>query len=77
MPYIESGPIKRIHINGSLLRKKLKACKPIAIRVRGKVKRASEVVIDGSSMLVYRPKSPLSGTTAVLWIQTKAKVYYT
>lgn len=75
MATIRKGTIKRIHINGALLRKKLKASKPVSIRTRGKVRRASEVLVAGSSRLIYRPKSPLS-SGAILWIETTAEVNY-
>lgn len=75
MPNLRQGTIKRIHINGSLLRKHLKAAKPISIRNRGEVKRAAEVLVHGPSRLVYRPRSPLA-SGAVLWIETIAEVDY-
>lgn len=75
MPTIKRGALTRIHVNGALLRKKLKASKPISIRNRGKVKRASVVWVDGPSCFVYHPRNPLS-SGAVLWIETKAPVLY-
>ena len=76
MPTIKQGTIKRIHINGALLRKHSSASKPISIRNKGKVRRASDVLIHGASRLVYRPRNPLS-SGAVLWIETLAEVDYT
>lgn len=75
MTTLKQGTIKRIHINGALLRKKLKASKPISIRAGKKVRRASEALVHGSSRLVYRPRNPLS-SGAVLWIETTAEVDY-
>lgn len=72
---IKAGTIKRIHVNGALLRKHLKASKPVSIRHKGKVLRAAEVQMFGSSKLVYKPTAPLS-SGAVLWIETKAEVEY-
>lgn len=75
MPILKKGNIKRIHINGALLRKKLKAAKPISIRARGLVRRAADVVVYGPSRLVYSPDKPLS-SGAVLWIETTEEVWY-
>lgn len=75
MATIKQGTCKRIHVNGALLRKKLKAAKPISIRTRGHTLRASLVHINGPSRLVYAPASPLS-SGAVLWIETIAEVDY-
>lgn len=76
MSTLRQGTIKRIHINGALLRKHSVASKPISIRNKGKVCRASDVLIHGTSRLVYRPRTPLS-SGAVLWIETVAEVDYT
>lgn len=76
MPTLRQGTIKRIHINGALLRKHLIASKPISIRNKGEVRRASDVIIHGTSRFVYRPRTPLS-SGAVLWIETLAEVDYT
>jgi len=75
MPTIKAGTIKRIHINGALLRRKLKASKPISVRAGGKVRRASDVLVRGFSRLVYRPHKPLS-SGAILWIETTGDVWY-
>lgn len=75
MPRLKQGTIKRIHINGALLRKRLKASKPISIRTSKKVGRSNHVLIHGPSRLVYEPGRPLS-SGAVLWIETTAEVNY-
>lgn len=76
MGILRAGTIKRLHVNGALLRKHLKASKPISIRHKKKVHRASEVLIHGPSRWVYRPKKPLS-SGAVMWIETTAEMMYT
>lgn len=76
MPTLRKGTLKRIHVNGALLRKKLKASKPLSIKTRGKTMRASSIYIDGPSWLVYQPKHPLS-SGAVLWVETDEEVTYT
>lgn len=76
MPILKKGTIKRIHVNGALLRSGTKAKKPIALRHKGKVKRASEVVVYGPSRMVYRPTAPLRGTTARVWVETEEEVWY-
>lgn len=75
MPTIKHGTIKRIHINGALLRKHRKASKPVTIRNRGRTLRASTIYIDGPSRLLYNPTRPLSNG-AVLWIETLGEVDY-
>lgn len=78
MPLIRKGLIKRIHINGALLRqakKGRKAVKPISIQTSKGAKIARTVAIDGPSRLVFSPNHRLS-SGAVLWIETKAEVRY-
>jgi hypothetical protein len=75
---LHEGLIKRIHINGALLReakKGRKAVKPISIQNSKGVKIASMVNIKGPSRLVFSPNKRLS-SGAVLWIETKAEVEY-
>lgn len=75
---IRKGLIKRIHINGALLRqakKGRKAVKPISIQTSKGVRITRTARINGVSKLVFRPNKPLS-TGAVLWIETKAEVDY-
>lgn len=80
MATLKAGTVKRIHINGALLRKHLKAAKPISIRTRKdrrmQVLRAADILVMGPSRLVYEPKKPLS-SGAVLWIETTSEVMYT
>lgn len=78
MKTIKKNLIKRIHINGALLREAKrgrKAVKPISIQTSKGVKIASECAIRGPSTLIFRPNRRLS-SGAVLWIETKAEVSY-
>lgn len=78
MQTIRKGLIKRIHINGALLReakKGRKAVKPISIQTSKGAKIAKSVNVDGPSRLVFSPNRRLS-SGAVLWIETKAEVSY-
>jgi hypothetical protein len=75
---IRKGLIKRIHINGALLRQSKqgrKAVKPISIQTSKGAKIARSVLVDGPSHLVFSPDKRLS-SGAVLWIETKAEVKY-
>lgn len=75
---IKKGLIKRIHINGALLREAKrgrKAIKPISIQTSKGVKIAKRVEIDGRSALVFSTDKRLS-SGAVLWIETRAEVKY-
>lgn len=78
MTILKKGTIKRIHINGALLReakKGRKAVKPISIKTSKGTKIAKDVFIDGKSRLVFSPDKRLK-SGAVLWIETKAEVIY-
>jgi hypothetical protein len=72
---IKDAKLKRLHVNGALLRKGGEAIKPITIKHAGKTLRASVVTIDGPSVFIYSPDRPL-GSGAVLWIETNAEVGY-
>lgn len=78
MKSVPAPLIKRIHINGALLRQAKtgrKAVKPISIQNSRGLRIAREVRIHGDSKLVFSPNRRLS-TGAVLWIETRAKVTY-
>lgn len=78
MNSIRKGLIKRIHINGALLReakKGKKAVKPISIQNSGGVKVAKEVIINGPSRFIFDTDKRLK-SGAVLWIETRSEVMY-
>lgn len=70
--------MKRIHINSNTIKSNAKhgTNKP-AITIRGKSQKvetyAHEVIITGSSRVVYRPNDPLV-CGAKVWIETDSEV---
>lgn len=78
MKSVRAGIIKRIHINGALLREAQsgrKAVKPINIQNSDGLRIASKVSVKGPSTLVFSPDKSLS-SGAVLWIETRSEVDY-
>lgn len=78
MKTVRPGILKRIHINGALLREAKrgkKAVKPISIQNHDGLRVASKVDIKGPSTLVFSPDKRLS-SGAVLWIETRSEVDY-
>ena len=78
MKIARAGILKRIHINGALLREKRtgrKAVRPVAIHSVDGTINCSEVVICGPSRLVFRPDRPLP-SGAKVWVETRHEVRY-
>ena len=68
---LAEGYIKRIHVDKQRIARKEE--NPLTIQTSQGPLKASEVIINGPSRLVYLPEDPLS-CGAKLWIETKAEV---
>lgn len=79
MKTIKEGTLKRIHVNGALLRSGAKAKQPLVILYRdgrlNKVVNASEILGEGPWKVVYRPERP-NKLGAVVWIETRGFLGY-
>lgn len=76
MQILPEGPIKRIHVNQSNLRNRLKEATQdpcYTIKYKGLTLWAYEVDIKGPSRMVERIDNPL-GCGARLWIETTAEL---
>lgn len=70
------GTIKRIHVDQAVIRRNLKhneAQPCLTVQNRGKSSKADLVLIDGPSVVLYRPDQPLS-CGARCWVETRAVV---
>ena len=79
MKTIKKGSYKRIHVNGSLLRQKMrgtKAKKPYVIRTSDKERHAGRVDILGPSRLIYSRRGTTGTYRAYAWIGTFSEVKY-